>query len=125
VIRARAAVTSFGAVLVVVGLATPAAAGSEQPPPPSSSTTVVAPPSSVPASTPATVVEEAAPTPSTVPRAASGFVDLHKPEGDTWELRQVLTVLGLGIIALAALGYAYGRIRSIGPRHPGLARSVE
>ena len=124
VTRARAAaVTVFGVVLVVLGLATPSAAGSEQVPP-STSTTIAAPPTTAAAATPASVVETTIPA-STVPRAASGFVDVRKPEAETWELRQVLTILGLAIVALAALGYAYGRIRSVGPRHPGLVRSVE
>ena len=92
-----AALTLFGAVLVLLGMATPSAAGAAQVPP-STSTTVVAAPSSVLAATPASVVETPAPPASTVPRAASGFVDLQKPAGETWELRQVLTILGLGIV---------------------------
>lgn len=43
-----------------------------------------------------------------------------KPSSSSWDLRRLATFGGLAVIALAAAGYAYGKLRSAPPRHPDL-----
>ena len=68
----------------------------------------------------------AAPTTAAVAPPAGtrgGAVDgsVAKPRSETWSPRRIATLTGLAIIALAAAGYAYGKLRSAPPRHPDLA----
>ena len=51
--------------------------------------------------------------------AADGSV--AKPRSETWSPRRIATMTALAVIALAAAGYAYGKLRSAPPRHPDLA----
>jgi hypothetical protein len=44
-----------------------------------------------------------------------------KPSDETWSPRRIATMTALAIVALAAAGYAYGKMRSAPPRHPDLA----
>ena len=41
---------------------------------------------------------------------------------ETWSPRRIATMTALAVVALAAIGYAYGKLRSAPPRHPDLAR---
>ena len=45
-----------------------------------------------------------------------------KPEHETWSPRRIAVTTLLAVIALAAAGYAYGKLRSAPPRHPDLVR---
>jgi hypothetical protein len=81
-------------------------------------TTTLAVASVVPSAVPTTVASPV----STVPRGGAASTNLVKPEDEEWSLRRVLTTTGLTIVALAAIGFVYGRIRSTPPRHPDLAR---
>ena len=91
-----------------------------EPPPPST------PP---PASVVDTVVTSSAPTtdapPTAVRRGGTASGSIAKPEDEQWSVRRMVTTVGLCVVALAAAGYAYGRIRSTPPRHPGLVRSPD
>ena len=71
-----------------------------------------------------TTTVAAVPTTTTAPiavrRGGAEAGSIAKPEDEQWSVRQMVTTTALGIIALAASGYAYGRIRSAPPRHPDL-----
>ena len=93
-----------------------------------SATTPPTPPPSVPAAAATTIPggTGAAPTTAAVAPPAGtrgGAVDgsVAKPRSETWSPRRIATLTGLAIIALAAAGYAYGKLRSAPPRHPDLA----
>jgi hypothetical protein len=94
-------------------------------PPPASAVLVAVPPATtVPASI-------AVPTtaPATIPPAGSrGGVDegsVVKPSHETWTVERILVTTALGIVALAAIGYVYGKLRSVPPKHPDLAHRPE
>jgi len=76
----------------------------------------------------ATTVPAGAAPPTTVALPAAGSRggategSVAKPTHETWTPRRIATVTGLAVVALAALGYAYGKLRSAPPRHPDLAR---
>jgi len=95
-----------------------------------------APPSTPPAVTTTTVAAAAATTvpasdaatsTSVAPAGARGgaTAGVAKPTNETWTLRRIVTLTALGIIALSAAGYAYGRLRSAPPRHPDLVRDPD
>jgi hypothetical protein len=91
--------------------------------PPVSAVPVAAPASTVPgAALPTTV-------PATVPPAGSrGGADagsVVKPKHETWSVQRIIITTALSIIALAAIGYVYGRLRSAPPKHPDLTRRAE
>jgi hypothetical protein len=116
--RARAAAVLVAGLILVVAAALlgggdqPVGAGAVAP-----TTTLATAPIS-----PTVVATTVAAPVSTVPRGGAASADLVKPEDEEWSLRRVLTATGLTVIALAAIGFVYGRIRSTPPRHPDLAR---
>ena len=84
-------------------------------------TTVVADP----AATSTTVAGAAAPTTvaatTTVPRGGATAGSVAKPEAaEGWSIQRLVTLTALGIVALAAAGYAFGKFRSTPPIHPDL-----
>jgi hypothetical protein len=89
------------------------------------------PPTPAPVVAPATTAPGAAvtPPPTTVPPAGSrGGADegsVVKPKHEAWSTRRIITTTVLVIIALAAIGYVYGKVRSAPPRHPDLERQPE
>ena len=111
----RALVLTLGIGLGTIGatLGADVAAATTPPTPPPVATTVPA-------------AGAAPPTTVALPPAGSrgGATDgsVAKPKSETWTPRRIAMVTGLGVIALAALGYAYGKLRSAPPRHPDLAR---
>ena len=64
------------------------------------------------------------PSPCRPPGPGAGPTEgsVAKPTSETWTPRRIATITGLAVVALAALGYAYGKLRSAPPRHPDLAR---
>jgi hypothetical protein len=93
----------------------------------------VPPPTAAPVVVPATAVPgaavTAAPVATTVPPAGSrGGADegsVVKPAHETWSVRRIVTTTALAVIALAAIGYVYGKLRSTPPKHPDLTRQPE
>ena len=84
-------------------------------------TTTVA---AAPAST-TTVAGAAAPTTvvatTTVPRGGATAGSVAKPEAaEGWSIQRLVTLTALGVVALAAAGYAFGKFRSTPPIHPDL-----
>ena len=113
----RALVVSAGISLATFGGAATASA-----------TTPPTPPPAPPAATATTIVGGVAAAPTTAavaPPAGTrgGAVDgsVAKPQSETWSPRRIATMTALVVIALAATGYAYGKLRSAPPRHPDLA----
>ena len=88
----------------------------------------VPPPTVAPVVVPATTVP-AAPVATTVPPAGSrggaSEGSVVKPTHETWSVRRIVTTTALAIIALAAIGYVYGKVRSTPPKHPDLTRQPE
>ena len=95
---------------------TSVAAPPTTPPPSVVPTTVPADPA-VPATTVATI--------TAVRRGGAAAGSIAKPEDEQWSLRRMVTTTGLCVLALAVLGYGYGRVRSTPPRHPDLVRSPD
>ena len=125
--RVRAALVSVGGTVAValsclLG-ASPAAATTPPPSsPPVTAELVAAPPSTVPA---AVVPTTAAPVTVPPPAGSRGGVDagsVVKPKHETWTVERILVTTALTVIALAAIGYVYGRLRSLPPKHPDLAK---
>ena len=95
----------------------------------------VPPPTAAPIVVPGTTVPGAAATPApaavatTVPPAGSrgGSIEggVVKPTHETWSVRRIATTTALAVIALAAIGYVYGKVRSAPPKHPDLTRQPE
>ena len=48
-----------------------------------------------------------------------------KPGHETWDVRRIVTTIAIVVVALAAIGYVYGKVRSAPPRHPDLERQPE
>ena len=66
------------------------------------------------------------PAATTVPRGGAAAGSVAKPEpAEGWSIQRLVTLTALGIVALAAVGYAVGRIRSTPPVHPDLVRHPE
>jgi hypothetical protein len=111
----RALVLTLGIGLGAIGslLGADAAGATTPPAPPPVATTVpaggAAPPTTV-----------ALPPAGSRGGATEGSV--AKPTSETWTPRRIAIITGLVVVALAALGYAYGKLRSAPPRHPDLAR---
>jgi hypothetical protein len=94
---------------------------------PPTSTTVVA---AAPPTTAAVLSGGAVPTTvlatTTVPRGGAAEGSIAKPEAaEGWSIERIVTLTALGIVALAAAGYAFGRIRSSPPIHPDLMRNSD
>ena len=128
--RARAAVILATALSIVVLGSISDGAGAEPlgATPPTSiaaATPGTTPPSSVPPSTapggPTTTVA----TVSAVRRGGTAAGSVAKPEDEQWSVRRMVTTTALCVLALAVVGYGYGRIRSTPPRHPDLVRTPE
>jgi hypothetical protein len=113
-----------GIVLTFLGALLGAATADAQAPPPTP-VSVGAPASTVPTVTP----PPATATPTTAPVAGSrGGADegsAVKPSHETWDVRRIVITTALAVIALAAVGYVYGKIRSTPPKHPDLGRQPE
>jgi hypothetical protein len=85
------------------------------------------------AATPSSGPAEVVPTtvaPVTVPPPAGsrGGVDagsVVKPTHETWTVERIVITTALAVIALAAIGYVYGRLRSLPPKHPDLTKRAE
>ena len=43
-----------------------------------------------------------------------------KPRDEQWSAERIAITTGLVVIALAAIGYVFGKIRSVPPKHPDL-----
>ncbi len=82
-----------------------------------------------PGSTVPGVVVVATTVPATVPPAGSrgGATEgsVVKPTHETWTVERIVVTTGLAVVALAALGYVYGKLRSVPPKHPDLGRRAE
>jgi hypothetical protein len=126
--RVRAALLSVVAALaVVLGIVLEGSTASATTPPttaPVSAVLVAAPPS--------TVVGEVVPTTATAtvppPAGSRGGVDagsVVKPKHETWTVERIVVTTALVVVALAAIGYVYGRLRSLPPKHPDLTRRAE
>jgi hypothetical protein len=126
--RVRAALLLVvGALAVVLGVTLEASTASATTPPttaPVSAVLVAAPPS--------TVVAEVVPTTAAVtvppPAGSRGGVDagsVVKPKHETWTVERIVVTTALVVVALAAIGYVYGRLRSLPPKHPDLAHRAE
>lgn len=102
---------TVGIALVGAGSATAAATTPPSPPP------VVA--TTLPA-TATTSPTTAAPPPPAGSRGGATEGSVVKPSNDTWTPRRIATMTALAVVALAAAGYAYGKLRSAPPRHPDL-----
>jgi len=67
--------------------------------------------------------------PSTAPPAGSrGVADegsVVKPHGQTWDVERIVITTALVVIALAAFGYVYGKVRSAPPKHPDVDREPD
>ena len=115
--RARAAVILAAALTVVVlgALGRPDApdAGATTPP---TTTTVAATTTTAAGAVPTTTT---APIP--VRRGGAEAGSIAKPEDEAWTVRRMITTTAVCVLALAAIGFVYGRIRSSPPRHPDLA----
>jgi hypothetical protein len=93
------------------------------------------PPAAAPIAVAATTVPGAAARPpaadpaTTVPPAGSrggaSEGSVVKPTHEAWGVRRIVTTTVLAIIALAAIGYVYGKLRSAPPKHPDLTRQRE
>jgi hypothetical protein len=127
--RVRAALLLVaGALAVVVGcLLAPAPASATTPPTtaPVSAVLVGAPPSTVTGAVvePTTVAATVPP-----PAGSRGGVDagsVVKPKHETWTVERIVVTTALIVVALAAIGYVYGRLRSTPPKHPDLTRRAE
>ena len=114
----RAVILTVGIGLATLGGATTVAATPPTTPPasPPATPTTVTP---AKATTPATT---AAPVPPAGTRGGATDGSVAKPRRETWSPRRIATMTALAVIALAAAGYAYGKLRSAPPRHPDLAR---
>ncbi len=88
-----------------------AAATTPPTPPPAAATTLPAPTTSTSVATP----------PPAGSRGGATEGSVVKPSDETWSPRRIATLTALAIVALAAAGYAYGKLRSAPPRHPDLA----
>jgi hypothetical protein len=83
-----------------------------------------------PASPPPTSVAAAAVAPATTlpPAGSRGGADegsVVKPSHESWGVQQIIVTTALVVIALAAIGYVYGKVRSAPPKHPDLSRQPE
>jgi hypothetical protein len=68
------------------------------------------------------------PTTVPLPAGSRGGADagsVVKPKHETWSVQRIVITTALSVIALAAIGYVYGRLRSVPPRHPDLAHRAE
>jgi hypothetical protein len=114
----RALILSVGLAVAAAGAGDAAPAGASPPTPP--------PVASTPAAVPATAVPTTAVPVVTAPPAGTrgGAVDgsVAKPRRESWSPRRIATMTALVVVALAAAGYAYGKLRSAPPRHPDLVR---
>jgi hypothetical protein len=88
---------------------------------PATTTTVAGDPAAT-----STTVAAAAPSTTvvattTVPRGGATAGSVAKPEpAEGWSIQRLVTLTALGIVALAAAGYIFGRFRSTPPIHPDL-----
>ncbi len=121
--RVRAALLLVvGTLAIAVGSLLGAGSATATTPPTSAP---VAPPSSVVG---AVVVPTTAPVTVAPPAGSRGGVDagsVVKPKHETWTVERIVVTTALVVIALAAIGYVYGRLRSLHPKHPDLARRAE
>jgi hypothetical protein len=120
---ARALILSLGIGAGAAIGATGASATTPSAPPTTPPTTTIAPTTTAPTTTAAPTTTVAAPPAGTRGNATQGSV--AKPSDETWTARRIATLTGLAVIALAAAGYAYGRLRSAPPRHPDLEREPD
>ena len=68
--------------------------------------------------------------PATVapPAGSRGGADagsVVKPKHETWTVERIVVTTALVVVGLAAIGYVYGRLRSMPPKHPDLTRRAE
>ena len=124
--RRAAAILTAGLALVVMAVVATGSGSVTGAPTVAPTTTVAADP----AATSTTVLGAAAPTTvaatTTVPRGGATSGSVAKPEGaEGWSIERLVTLTALGIVALAAAGYAFGKFRSTPPIHPDLMRNTE
>jgi len=110
----RAVIVTIGIGLAAVAVGATASATTPPPPPPPAAGTTVPGAAGAP---PTTAV---VPPAGTRGDATEGSV--AKPRHETWSPRRIATMTALAVVALAAMGYAYGKLRSAPPRHPDLVR---
>ncbi len=102
--------------MLTVGIAL-ASAGS------AAATTPPTPPPAAASTVPATATSTSVATPPPAgSRGGATEGSVVKPSDETWSPRRIATMTALAIVALAAAGYAYGKLRSAPPRHPDLTR---
>jgi hypothetical protein len=114
--RVRAALILFVAAMgmAALGMLAGSTAGAQAPP----------------SSPPPTSVAAAAPAPATTipPAGSRGGADegsVVKPSHGGWDVQRMIVTTVLVVIALASIGYVYGKVRSAPPRHPDLTRQPE
>ena len=69
-----------------------------------------------------------APTTVAPPAGSRGGADagsVVKPKHETWTVERIVVTTALVVVGLAAIGYVYGRLRSMPPKHPDLTRRAE
>jgi hypothetical protein len=128
--RVRAALVSVGgaaavALACLLGASPAAATTPPTGPPPVTAELVAAAPGTVPAEV---VPTTAAPVTVPPPAGSRGGVDagsVVKPTHETWTVERIVVTTVLAVIALAAIGYVYGRLRSLPPKHPDLTQRAE
>lgn len=116
----RALIVSIGLGAGALAAAASPAVASPPTPPPVDTTPAAAATTSPGTGVPPTTVAVVVPPPGTRGGAVDGSV--AKPRPETWSPRRIATMTGLAVVALAAAGYAYGKLRSAPPRHPDLVR---
>ncbi len=127
--RARAVLfVHAGIGVTALGTLLGAAAADARSVPPPSAAPVVVPASTVPGAV--VTAAPATPAATTLPppagsRGGASEGSVVKPKHETWGVRRMVTTTALAVVALAAIGYVYGKVRSTPPKHPDLDRQPE
>jgi hypothetical protein len=120
-LSAGVAVTAIGTLL---GAGVAGATTAPPTPPPATAVAVAVPPATtVPGASAATTAPGTLPPAGSRGGTAEGAV--VKPTHETWSAERILVTTALAVTALAAIGYVYGKLRSVPPKHPDLARRAE
>jgi hypothetical protein len=125
--RARAAlIVHAGVGVTAIGSLLGAAVADAQTVPPPTAP-LVAPATTVPGAvvTPPPAAAVATTLPPAGSRGGTNEGSVVKPTHETWSVRRIVTTTALAVIALAAMGYVYGKVRSTPPRHPDLTGQPE
>ena len=125
--RVRAALLSVGGTVAVAAgcLLGATAAAATTPPTTAPVTAEVAAPSTVVAEVVPTTAAPATVAPPAGSRGGADAGSVVKPKHETWTVERIVVTTGLVVVGLAAIGYVYGRLRSMPPKHPDLIRRAE